>query len=333
MKQEIIMHTSKFLFTALFGLATMNTACSNNSSEQSQASTSNPQNQAVSADNANQNTESNNSKATPAETTTANNENSPCPVQVPNDDKDLLSRGNLQLLEKHGIQVSQCQVMLNDQSFKIDIYKKEPIGNVRYLALHDSEDAAFDGGLDAIKDGGLMVVLENNEQRYFYDQAHQSVTKKDPNRIFTPSDEFFPLGEFILQQLHITPNAYIISLHNNNPDGGFGMKNIKKYGATDILCHQHSDDKNLFWLPYSATTPDIKELGDKLCAKGIYNVVLENVPAVADGDGSLSIYAANQGYQYVNIEIRAAKRNNVDSEQLAKSEQIKHIQEFLQAVQ
>lgn len=327
------MHTSKLIFTAMLGLAVMNTACSNNSGEQSQVPTSNPQTQPVSSNTLSQSAVSDVSKAPPTETTAENHENTPCPMQVPTNDKDLMSRGNLQLLEQHGIQVSQCQVMLNDQSFNIDIYKKEPIGHMRYLALHDSEDAAFDGGLDAIKNGGLMVVLENNEQRYFYDQAHNTVTQKDPNRIFTPSDDFFPLGEFILQQLNITPDAYIISLHNNNPDGGFGMKNIKKYGATDILCHQHSDDKNLFWLPYSDTMPHIKQLGDKICKNGKYNVVLENVPAVADGDGSLSIYAANQGYQYVNIEIRAAKRNNADSERTAKSEQIKHIQEFLQAVQ
>lgn len=247
-------------------------------------------------------------------------------------DKDFQSRGNEHVVTDYQINAIQCMYTNNNDAYKVFIYEKHPIGNVRYLVLHDSEDAAFDSGLKSIQHGGLMVALENQEKRHLFNHANQQMTEIDPNRIFKPTDSHFEFGKFILSSLKLESTTHLIALHNNMADSAFGMTNIKNYGATDIACDTKENNKNLFWLASTAETSYASALAEKLCQDKNYNVVLETVPLIEDGDGSLSIYAANQGINYVNIEIKAAERNNESSEQLAKNQQIQHIQTFLQLI-
>lgn len=320
------MPTAKILLVSTVSLAIANVACSKDQTISTEAHSQ------VSADN----TQSVTTEPTqPKQDATQDHDvskNTPshiestCVISQTTKDKDFINRGNAQLVQQHQIQLTQCNYVINGQAFKLDVYQKQPIGNLRYLVLHDSEDAAFDSGLDAIKDGGLMVVLENNDQRHLFDQNSQSVTKSDPNRIFKPSDANFAFGQIILNHLNIQPNSHIIALHNNSPSGGFGMSNITNYGATDIACDTGKNNKNLFWIPFSSKSPNAQQIAKELCQFGQFNVVTENVPKVASGDGSLSIFAGNQGFSYVNIEVKAAERGDQRSEQNAKAQQIAHIQ-------
>lgn len=247
-------------------------------------------------------------------------------------DQDLLQRKNLEIVKHNGIKNQYYYLNIGKERYVIGIYEKHPIGNIRYLALHDSEDAAFDGGLDAIKNGGLMVVLENNEQRYLFERNKNKTTDIDPNRIFMPESQYFALGQSILSHLKLSKNSVIVSLHNNSPNSGFGMNNIKKYGATDISCKNDTENKNLYWLPYNASNKkNVIALADNLCKKNTFNVVLENVPPIGKGDGSLSIYAGNKDYKYINIEIKAGIKNNSKSEKVAKENQVRYINGLLEA--
>lgn len=248
-------------------------------------------------------------------------------------DQDLLQRGNLQTLRENATSYQYYYINIHNEKYAIGVYQKHPIGNIRYLILHDSEDASFDSGLEAIKNGGLMVVLENNEQRHLFEQTKNKSTNIDPNRIFTPNNKYFALGQTILQYLQLTPQSTIISLHNNSPSSGFGMKNIKKYGATDIICQNDKEQKNLYWLPYNTDNQkSIKSLANTLCNYQNFNVVLENAPSITQGDGSLSIYASNKGYQYVNIEIKAGIKNSATSERMAKDNQTRYINKLLSSI-
>ena len=149
-------------------------------------------------------------------------------------DKDLISRGNLQLANKNQVNYHYEQISLNGKAYQIGIFEKQPIGKVRYLVVHDSEDASFDSGLQSlVNHGGRMVVLENHEKRGLYDQISQSETKIDPNRIFfydenNPLDEqdLYLFSQYILEKLNLKSESLLLALHNNSRYSRFGLNFI-----------------------------------------------------------------------------------------------------------
>lgn len=297
-------------------------------------------------------------------------------------DTDLSARGNEQVINQHHITYTYQTILSHGKAYQLGKFSTPttPANMIKFLVLHDSEDAAFDSGLQFIAEhGGDLWVLENQEHRNLYDVASQSVTNTDPNRIFwrlqprdfppqmaiSPSDEnpikineYQEFANYLLEQLGLNqqklptqkrtsnpkniikskksePNL-LIALHNNNPKGNFGIEDIDEFGNTQVACRHDSESKNLFWLASHAATPTAvlqqsQRLKDSLCAIGRVNVVTETAPIVADGDGSLSIYMANNfpTYQYVNIEIKAGKKGNAKDETRAKNEQLRYINTLL----
>ncbi|MDO4223073.1 MAG: hypothetical protein Q4D05_03470, partial [Acinetobacter sp.] len=123
-------------------------------------------------------------------------------------DLDLQLRGNLEFAKKHQIQYHYKPFNIQNEQYMVGVYSKQPINNnVRYLILHDNENASFDSGLHTIANGGLMIVLENNEQRYLFDQNSQETTTVDHNRIFKPSGKYYALAKYILEHLDLKPNT------------------------------------------------------------------------------------------------------------------------------
>lgn len=243
-------------------------------------------------------------------------------------DQDTQKRNNNILIKQHNISIENLLIDVNNAQYALSVYKKQPIGNIRYLVLHDNENAAFDSGLQAITKGGLMVVLENKESRYLYDQNSKRVTDIDPNRIFKDSHSHAKLAQNIIQTLNLGENNTIIALHNNNPNSNFRLKNIHQYGDTKIVCQHDPSDKNFYWIPYQDFS-EIQSIFSKLCSIKKYNVVIEKVPTITNGDGSLSIYAQNKKWNYFNIEVKAAITNNEQSEQFAKDKQVQYINHLL----
>lgn len=107
-------------------------------------------------------------------------------------DNDLLARGNLPVVTQAQVDFQYQTVLTNGKMYQLgkftkatDDLKNAKSTSVQYLVLHDSEDAAFDSGLQKIaNDGGTLWVLENQENRNLYDFASQSLTHSDPNRMF-----------------------------------------------------------------------------------------------------------------------------------------------------
>ena len=102
-------------------------------------------------------------------------------------DKDLVSRGNLVWLHQRGLTYDYQAVTTGEQTYRLGKFSRieQSIATPTYLVLHDSENAAFDSGLQMVAtQGGTLWVLENTENRNLYDYASQRLTHSDPNRMF-----------------------------------------------------------------------------------------------------------------------------------------------------
>ena len=304
-------------------------------------------------------------------------------------DKDLVSRGNLVWLHQRGLTYDYQAVTTGEQTYRLGKFSRieQSIATPTYLVLHDSENAAFDSGLQMVAtQGGTLWVLENTENRNLYDYASQRLTHSDPNRMFWGLDNASSslnqhsdsqnahlqataeqadkdtlkepvktnanaeFANYLLRQLGInsyasarhdkhSPTPILVALHNNRPAGNFGLDYIDEFGSTKVACQHDPEPKNLYWLATAADlASDIpsnqrsERLTQALCQTGRVNVVTEAAPRVEAGDGSLSIYMVNQAptWQYVNIEIKAAKTQDSEDEARAKQAQLNYIHQLRQ---
>lgn len=254
-------------------------------------------------------------------------------------DKDLISRGNLQLANKNQVNYHYEQISLNGKAYQIGIFEKQPIGKVRYLVVHDSEDASFDSGLQSlVNHGGRMVVLENHEKRGLYDQISQSETKIDPNRIFfydenNPLDEqdLYLFSQYILEKLNLKSDSLLLALHNNSRYSRFGLNFIDELGDMRVACRHDREQKNLFWFTQNDFQNfDKNQLINNICQND-FNVVVENVGEITDK--SLSNFTHFHNIDYVNIEIKMAKKGNGKSEMDAENAQIRYINFLLKSLE
>ena len=170
--------------------------------------------------------------------------------------------------------------------------------------MHDNENAAFSVALDAIKNGGRLVVVENGDRRFLHG------SRKDPNRIFAKNNSHKILADEILRLLNFQKKEPIIALHNNKKNGNFNFENVKNlYPHVKKFPGKNSaenlNDKNsLLWISgtqkYEKLPADEKQKILDFQNLGM-NVVYENVRA-GKNDGSLSRRAARENIIYYNIE-------------------------------
>ena len=252
-----------------------------------------------------------------------------CVVAQTVPDADILSstRRNEQFIRRKGIQVRQVTVDVGAQRFVINVFTKKGKKTQTFIVVHDSEDAAFDAGLRAIKHGGTFIALENHEGRplYFYG-ADSGATRQDPNRMFNTDNPYWPVAKKILELLDGSPDRMIFALHNNKPGGNFRIDTIATWKNISILSDADKDKRSLVWIPSSQPQPN-KKLADEIAfykKKGL-NVVYEYVPENERGDGSLSVYSAKHGIPYRNIEVEAGIRGNRRSELKSRHRQMRYL--------
>ncbi len=206
---------------------------------------------------------------------------------------------------------------LSGEKIQFKIYNpKDPTG-VLYYNMHDNENTAVEA-MDSIlkKYEGKFIELQFkgkrlvggwlNQQRYFW---------VDPNRIYTDLGIYKTLrkfnsynaysrkavkafGQFITDSL-LKDAKIIIAMHNNQ--NGYSLNHYKKgavYASSAAKYHHNPrrSPHDFFYVVDSSLYEFVVQHG--------FNAVLQNAETVQD-DGSLSVYCANQGIHYVNIEAKA----------------------------
>jgi len=244
-------------------------------------------------------------------------------------DADVLSttRKNANYIKRKHIRFYQLSIEVGNEKFFLSIFTKRGYNNQKYLVVHDSEDAAFDAGLRAIKHGGTFIALENNENRNLYSFGDKSgPTHQDPNRMFNKDNPYWPVAKKILELLDATSRSMIIVLHNNKPGGNFNLGHIQNWENISVVSRKDPDDRSMIWIPGPTPVPN-RDISREIqaCKKVDLNVVYEYVPENKRGDGSLSVYSAKHCIPYRNIEVEAGIRGNRKSELKSRRRQIKYL--------
>lgn len=183
-------------------------------------------------------------------------------------DQDLLSRGNLALVNQQHIDYQYQTITSQGKAYRLGLLSKNSDSNTPvFVVLHDSEDAAFDSGLETVAvNGGQLWVLENQENRNLYDYASQQLTYHDPNRMFWRLvEKDFPLNakpsnseQIDSEQTNIEQSASepAIKLNANAEFANYlleqlGVKNTLKQSMPSILIALHNNSpKGNFGVDY-----------------------------------------------------------------------------------
>lgn len=193
------------------------------------------------------------------------------------------------------------------------------------LVLHDDENTAVEAGLDVLEAvGGRLVELRHTGQRNVSFDLNGEVYVADPNRMFTDAGARRTLDQ---HSVRTTPEAVaalrafgdavrahylgggmprlglVLTLHNNTPDRysarSYVPDGVYADDAADVHLEPETDSDNFFFVTDEA-------LHEALAARG-FSTVLQDNDAAAD-DGSLSVWAAQAGVPYVNVEAEHGQR-------------------------
>ena len=189
----------------------------------------------------------------------------------------------------------------------------EGSSSLSFVHLHDNEitaSSAADSVLTA--KGGIVLSINNNQERLMKFKYGNRYYLFDPNRIFTPQGRATTLKKLSIYNKSaaielqkfagyflkkIENQKTIISIHNNTNDA-YSIKSYLKGGALFkeaklVYVNEELDVDDFF------ITTD-KYLFQKLKDED-FNVVLQNNNNVTD-DGSLGIYYGKRNKSYVNVE-------------------------------
>jgi hypothetical protein len=190
-----------------------------------------------------------------------------------------------------------------------------PWKNIVWVHLHDNEETSRQTALQALNQiqQGCLLDLRHGGSREIKVQNYQVNYQFDPNRIFTSLGREATLKchqgscALALEQLgqaaanflnqYLIHAQLIVAVHNNHPDG-LSVRNYMAGGTMAPAMSQIaiSSDSNPHDFFYVTTQQAFNFL-----ASHNFNVVLQNNQQVHD-DGSLSVWAAQQHIDYINVE-------------------------------
>ena len=192
-------------------------------------------------------------------------------------------------------------------------------GTVNMLNLHDDEGTSVEAALDVARDeGGRVVEVVHTGTRNLTFAVGGASYTADPNRMFTDAGRRRTLApradpaalaalavfaDTVLALYTAAPTPVVVTLHNNTPDGysarSYASGAEYASDAAAVTVRPGSDADDFFFVTDRA-------LYDALVGKG-FNAVLQDNAAATD-DGSLSVWAAQQGVPYVNVEAERGHR-------------------------
>lgn len=191
----------------------------------------------------------------------------------------------------------------------------QPWPNVAWIHIHENEYTAWQvaqavlatqhsGCIDGLQHGGSrnVVVMDDNNQPHPF----------DPNRMFTSPGRLASLHQFGSQnpaiatriasaasdfyRHYLQGKQLIVAVHNNYP-GGYSIHSYENgllaRNALAVNINPHHDPDDFLYVVNQRAFAYFQQRG--------FNVVLQHPNNVND-DGSLSVYAAQQGQDYINIE-------------------------------
>lgn len=191
-----------------------------------------------------------------------------------------------------------------------------------WFNMHDDENTGVDAVSSLLRRaGGTVVQLKHTGERLIRFEVRQidGAFFVDPNRIFTdagarksladqndlgesavPEEALRATREFadqVLAMLDLGDAQAVLTLHNNTDDN-YSVRSYQPGGAyeTDaarVHLADGGDPDDFFFVTDAA-------LYEALVARGFSAILQDN--AKATDDGSLSVYAAQNGLPYVNVE-------------------------------
>lgn len=215
--------------------------------------------------------------------------------------------------------ISTVSHKLGDDHIRIKIFQYGNKKDIVFINLHSDESTSVAGVEKLLQTkGGLLIKLENNNNRNISFGLQGNVYTFDPNRIFSKTGIEHTLERFkntshkaiaevekfanhILKLLPKDPHC-VIALHNNTE----GNLSISSYlpgsqyetDAKKVYVEDNQDPDDFF-----LTTDSL--LFDQLAAEK-YNVVWQDNLLVQQ-DGSLSVYFGEKGICYLNCETEHGK--------------------------
>lgn len=209
---------------------------------------------------------------------------------------------------------------LGDREVAVKRYEYGTNGNLVMINLHHNESTSVEAARKVLAEtGGILLLIENNNERLITFSRKGKTYKFDPNRMFTrrgikasvrrQSARYSGaamragkrFGKFVLKQITGNP-ATLIALHNND-EGRLSILSYMKDGiyqkdAADVHQNGEHDPDNFFLTTDAGLFAQLRDAG--------FNIVLQNNRHATD-DGSLSIYYGRRGMHYVNVEAELGK--------------------------
>lgn len=228
-------------------------------------------------------------------------------------DRDSCEAGDVQTT-RYGVAVGASEVAVVEHEI--------PGGSLNALVLHDDENTAVEAALDVICErGGRLVELVHSGERNVSFEVGGEMFVADPNRMFTAVGRERTLARLSrdapqarealatladsVRTIYGEPAA-VVTLHNNTPDN---------YSASSYLpdAEYAGDAESVFVGSELGLDHDDfffvtdRRLFDAIVEQS-HNAVLQDNTAATD-DGSLSVWAGQNGVPYVNVEAEHGHRD------------------------
>lgn len=204
---------------------------------------------------------------------------------------------------------------LGDKRINVKISQYGSASSGVIVNLHHNETTSLQAAKAFLAvNGGILINIENRNERLISFSVRERRFRFDPNRIFTDAGIRLTLRR---HSAHVTPAAIkavkrfavflksrippsaktIIAVHNNE-DGEFSVNSYVAGGdlqkeAQLVHVEPDLDADNFFLTTNAALFRKLKNAG--------YNVVLQQNKKVSD-DGSMSVFYARRKPVYVNVE-------------------------------
>lgn len=211
-----------------------------------------------------------------------------------------------------------CQV--GDRRIAVKTFRYGTAGKNVIVNLHHNETTALDAAHNVLSvSGGVLVHIENENERIISFRQGNHIFRFDPNRIFTDAGIRKTLAKL---SERVTPRAIqavkkfaaylksrfpasadvVIAVHNNE-DGDLSVSSYAKNGdlnreAAQVHVVENHDADNFFLTTDHSLFKKLKSAD--------YNVILQHNKRATD-DGSLSVYFGLKKKKYVNVEAEFGK--------------------------